>query len=498
MGNPIGLQVRELQGLSSPVLAPADLTNVGIVVKSLRGPVNKPIFISSLKDYEIIFGAATSTNEHVSYYEVRSLFMNAAPNDINVYVVRAANSGALGTAPSLTYTLETTDTLTFSAAYYGDASPGVVASNALKIEMVADGSSTVWRLNVYDSTYGTDILVESIGSLTYANIQGTLQSQSRYVKAVITGTADDNLIAKAKTALTGGTDPTAPTNLSATEYGNFDNYSVQMLFAPFWTAVADHQALEAYCSGRNDCMGLVAATYATTTSTINGTYGTLSISKSFLAGYFNWTKVTNYRSGGEQQWIPNLGGVIGAYYIRQLVAEGSNAFVPPGGLRTSIFGVLGQKYELSASDIETMVHTEGWNVIQYYRGKGFVTRTSRTLSTTSKHYSIHIRRSINFLISTFRQTLGEYEQRQNNDRTRAQIQNAINLFLSSQYTKGMFEREGGYDNNVRVICDESNNDVNVRQNRQLVVDIYMNFAEVAETVYVNLVQMTGGFDVNVV
>ena len=491
MGNPIGLQVRELTGPSSPVLSPADLTNVGGVVKALRGPVNKVIFISSLKDYEIIFGPITSANQYVSYYEMRSLFQNAAPNDINVYVLRPANSGALGT-PGVIAFGTSPNQITFSAAYYGDDSPGTYTNN-FKVEVVADGS--LFRCNVYDASSGSDVLVESIGGLATATIEGTLQSQSRYVKAVITGSY--TLAACTKTALATGTNPTAPTNLSATEYGYFDNYSVQTMFAPEWTALADHQALEVYCTGRNDCMGLIAATYATTTSDLVTTYGALSIAKSFLAGYFNWIKVPNYISGGTAQWIPGLGGVIGAYYIRQLVAEGGNAFVPPGGLRSSILGVLAQKYELSASAVEVMVHTNGWNVIQYYKGKGFVTRTSRLLATTSKYYSIHIRRSINFLISTFRTTLGEYEQRQNDVRTRAQIQNAINTFLTSQYSKGMFEKEGGYDNNVRVVCDTTNNDVNVRQNRQLVVDIYMNFAEVAETVYVNLVQMTGGFDVNV-
>lgn len=491
MASPIGLQVREVTGPSSPVLTPADITNVGGVVKALRGPVNKVIFISSLKDYEIIFGPVTTASQYVSYYEMRGLFQNAAPNDINVYVLRPANSGALGT-PGVVAFGTSPNQITFSAAYYGDDSPGTY-TNSYKVEVVADGA--LFKCNVYDYTSGSDVLVESIGGLAGSTIEGTLQSQSRYVKAVITGTY--TLAACTKTTLATGTNPTAPTNLSATEYGYFDNYSVQMLFAPEWTALTDHQSLETYCSGRNDCLGLIAATYASTTSDLVTTYGALSIAKSFVAAYFNWVKVANFFSGGSQQWIPGLGGIIGAYYIRQLVAEGGNAFVPPAGLRTSIFGILGQKYELSNSAIEVLVHTNGWNVIQYYKGKGFVTRTSRTLATTSKYYSIHIRRSLNFLISTFRSTLGEYEQRQNDARTRAQIQNAINLFLTAQFSKGMFEKEKGYANNVGVTCDESNNDVNVRQNRQLVVDIYMNFAEVAETVYVNLVQMTGGFDVNV-
>lgn len=491
MANPIGLQVRELQGPSSPVLNPADLTNIGVIVKSLKGPVNKIFFISSIRDYEILFGPVTTASQFISYYEVRSLFQNAAPYDINVYALRPANSGALGTAGSIAFGTSPNQ-ITFSSAYYGDDSPGTYG-NSFKVEVVADGS--LYKVNVYDATSGSDQLVESIGGVSTSTIEGTLQSQSRYVKAVITGSY--TLSTCTKTALATGTNPTAPTNLSSAEYGYFDNYSVQTFFAPEWTGLADHQAMEVYCSGRNDCMGLIAAAYANTTSDLVSTYGALSISKSFLAAYFNWIKVSNFISGGTAQWIPGLGAIIGAYYIKQMISEGGNPFVPPGGMRTSLLGVLGAKYELSASALEVMVHTNGWNVIQYYKGKGFVVRTSRTLSTTSKHYSIHIRRSINFLISTFRNTLGEYEQRQNNDRTRAQIQNAINLFLSSQFAKGMFEREGGYNNNVRVTCDETNNDINVRANRTLVVDIYMNFAEVAETVYVNLVQMVGGFDVNI-
>lgn len=484
MGNPIGLQVKESQGLTTPVLTPGNLTNVGLISKSLLGPVNKVVQISSLRDYEIIFGKCSPSTPLYSYYETRGLYTNASPYDCNMYVIRATSSS--GTASSAS-TGSGGNLVTYERAYLGELSPGVEGNN-YKIEVLADGAN--FKLNVYyaDSSLG-DILVETISGLTTANVSGVLASQSKYIKATVTGTGA--LATLVKTSLASGADPTAITNIGSPNTALFDNYSIQILFAPDFSTSTDAGVLEAYCAGRNDCMAVSACPYATTTANVDATYSTsLLKSQSFLASYFNWVSISNVNYT-DTVWSPGIGHVIGAYYINKLNGEGSNAFVPPAGLSKSLSGVLAQKLELSSAVVESLVHTSGVNVIQFYKGYGFVVRTSRTMSTTSKYYSIHIRRSINYLVSTLRSQLGIYEQRPNNPETRLSLKSTLDMFLLKEYQKGMFEKEGGYNNNVLVKCNEQNNDVTVRQNRQLVCDVFLNFAEVAETVTINLVQIQG-------
>jgi phage tail sheath protein FI len=490
---PIGLQVREVAGPSSPVLSPSDLSNVGAVVKSRIGPMNTPVLITSMKEYEEVFGTVLVGTPLYSFYEMRGLFLNAAPNNVNVYVVRPGTGGTAATLADGT----NPNQITFTFAYYGVPSPGAEGNN-FKVQMVSEGSAGYYTLNVYKTISGADALVETHSNLTTANIEGRVNTNSKYISVDVTGTYA--LTAIAKTSLATGADPTAPTNLSATEFSLLDNTLIQLLMCPDWNSTTDAQALEAYCAGRNDCLAVAAVPYAVTFANLGANWSsTMLTTKSFLAAYWNWSSVPNYVDGGSDVYTPGIGYVIGAYYIRQLFSEGGNAFVPPAGLRTSIRGIKRMQYDaLTSGQIEQAVHVHGVNVVQFFSGYGIVCRTSRTMSSTSKFYSIHIRRSINYLVSTFRRSLGSFEQRPNNPDTRRQLKQGLDLFLFNEFQKGMFEKEGGYANNVRVTCDESNNGTLVRQNRQLVCDAYVNFAEVAETVYINVVQIVGGFDVNVI
>jgi len=490
---PIGLQVREVTGPSSPVLSPSDLSTVGLIAKARLGPMNTPVLITSMKEYEEVFGTVLTGTPLYSYYETRGLFLNAAPNDVNLYVVRPGTGGTAATVQDGTGG----DLLTFTRGYYGVQSPGL-EGNSYKVQMVAEGVTGYYTLNVYKTISGSDVLIETHSNLTTANIEGKVNSASKYIIVDVTGTY--TLTTFAKTALATGADPTAPTNLSSTEFSYLDNQLVQIVMCPDWNSTTDAQALEAYCAGRNDALGVAPVPYAVTYSTLGASWSTTMLAtKSFLAAYFNWVSVPNANDGGSDVYTPGIGYIIGAYYIRQMFSEGGNAFVPPAGLRTSIRGIKRVQYDaLTAGQIEQAVHVHGVNVIQFFSGYGMVVRTSRTMSTTSKFYSIHIRRSINYLVSTFRRSLGSFEQRPNNPDTRRQLKQGLDLFLFNEFQKGMFEKEGGYDNNVSVRCDETNNGVLVRQNRQLVCDCYVNFAEVAETVYINVVQIVGGFDVNVI
>lgn len=480
--NPIGLQVVERQSSPTPTLVPGDLGNVAMVVQSPLGPEDVPVRITSLDDFRVIFGGPDTSYQ--SYYEVKGLFQNALPFRTNVYCVRAVDTG--GTASSLQDGISP-DLLTLERGYRGQVSPGVAGDNA-SVEVVA-GAGGSFIMNVYlTNANGQEILVETITGITDDNLEGRINNRSKYIVATVTGSY--TLVAITKTTLTTGVDPTYPTDLATADLTPFDNENVQLLFAPDYQTSATATVLEEYASGRGDMLALTSAPLAETPGTVSTFSTALKKAQSFLAGYFNWMKVDD-ELGGDGIYTPALGHIIGAYYLRKKDVNGGFAFVPPAGLTVSLRGILEQNQDLSSGDIENLVREEALNVLQFFRGYGFVVRTSRTMSTLEKHYSIHIRRSLNFLISSFRSQLGVFEQQQNNPDTWRQLDTTLTNFLFKEFQNGMFETLDGFEANVGVKVDETNNDEQTRQARQLVADIALNFAEVAETVWINIQQSEG-------
>ena len=164
-----------------------------------------------------------------------------------------------------------------------------------------------------------------------------------------------------------------------------------------------------------------------------------------------------------------------------------NCLDAPAGLDVSLRDALDIEFrKLSDTQLERLVHDIGINAIMFVAGRGFVIRTSRTASSLSPNYSVHIRRSLNFVRDSLLNNLGFLEQEPNNDITRTRVRDVLNSFFQTLYNAGMFETRGGYDNNVAIKCDEENNPDSVVSQRKLVVDITLRFVEIAELIEVNL------------
>ena len=299
-------------------------------------------------------------------------------------------------------------------------------------------------------------------------------------------------------ALTTGANPGTPTTSEA--ISNLDpllSKDIQRVFSTERTGFGWANQLEAWCSAtRGDVLGIIATDSTETPSGGFTGYAPLLTAHSFLAGYFNWGFVDKVETEGEKM-IPLIGHVYGAYYVRKKQNNGGYAHIAPGGVTVSLRGVNRLQFldDLTPGTVTSITRQNGFNVINFVPRFGFVTESSRTFSTTSKFYSIHIRESKNFLIQSWKSQLKVFQQRPNNDRTRISLTGTLSLFLGRRYEEGMFETEGGFDNNVRVQCDEFNNDVNVRKNRQLVADVTLNFVEISEEVNLQLIQADGNLQV---
>lgn len=487
----IGLTVQERTGVQQPVISGAVLNKVAVMVKSQLGPENKAISITSLSQFKNAFGPPV--DGEYGYHVVKGIFQNADPAGPELQVVRPVSSS--GTASSHQESQNAgSDTLTFTAGYLGDDSTGAEGDNT-KVEITSFGSN--WRVNVYRNEDGVDQLKETFDGVTESNIESKINGNSQFVTVSITSSFSlSTLSGLSKTALSGGADPSYPSDLSSSDFDTLDNKTLSLVTSSDWHSTTSASAIESYCAGRNDCMGVVAVPFGTSVSNVNSSYSTnLLQSRSFLAAYYNWITVGDSQEGADLD-IPPVGHVIGTYYLRKNEAEGGYAHIPPAGLNYSMRGVRDVEREINQTQLNTLVREDGVNPITFYKGYGNVVRTSRTLSTTNKYYSVHVRRSLNFLVESFKNSLGSFEQKPNNPETRETLRSSLNSFLTKQYQNGMFQTEGGFDNNVKITCDESNNPASVRENRELVADVAVRIVAVAESVIINLTSVNQTTDIS--
>lgn len=300
------------------------------------------------------------------------------------------------------------------------------------------------------------------------------------------------------TALATGTDPGVPSNSDLLD--NLANFfkgrELQYIMSFDRFDLSWASGLNTWCTNQGDILGIFQAEKTEIPSGTFSTYSTLLVDHSRVAGYFNWGYVDKETQFGSML-IPTIAHIFGAYYVRRKESFGGYAHIAPGGVETNVLGLnkLQWKDEMTPEMITLIARKYGFNSLRFAPGYGYVVESSRTMSTRNKYYSIHVRVSKNFIIQSVRNQMKIYQQRPNNPGTRLSLRDTVRIFAGKRFDEGMFEQEGGFSNNVLIKCDEDNNDLSVRKNRQLVLDLSMNFVEISEEVNLNLIQLDGGVTV---
>ena len=293
-----------------------------------------------------------------------------------------------------------------------------------------------------------------------------------------------------------GVNPGAPSlaQVFATIVPLLEGKNIQYVMSPERTDVAFATQLNIWCKNQGDVMGIFQGAVSLNPNSDYSEYSSLLVSHSYVAGYSNWGYVTDELNGAKRL-IPTIGHIFGAYYVQRKNNFGGYAHIAPGGVDVSLLGLIGLQFvdEMTPELVTAITRNYGFNVVKFSPGYGYVIESSRTFSTKNKYYSIHIRTAKNFIIQSIRNQMKIYQQRPNNEVTRESLKNTVRIFLGKRYQEGMFETLGGFDNNVAVQCDEENNDLSTRKNRQLVLGMSMNFVEIAEEININLIQLDGGF-----
>lgn len=405
-----------------------------------------------------------------------NLVETAAGADLTVPAVVAAavnsifNAGQLGVADVGTWG----DSLRITS----EPSPGAEYQRTLTISRIENGDlvekETFLNLDADD----------------FASVLNSVDVGSNYVMVDTIGALPNGDITNQQ--FTGGADGAGPalseyqTALSTLDATDVTIVTITDLITPDAAS-----ALEAYAAA-NFQVAVAAVAQGTSIATVKSTwFNALAKQKSFLALYRSFVEVDDTLGG--RVFVPPVGHVIGAGYIRRMFNHSRLPHTAPAGLDTPLVDALDLEFRsLSDTDLEDLVHNGGTNPLMFVPGRGLIIRTSRTMSTLNPNYSVHIRRSLNYLRRTFKENLGFVEQLPNDSITRARVRQILNAFLLDLFGKGMFQRTKGFANNVEVKCDTENNTDNDINNRRLNVDIKLRFVEVAELIVVKLESTRSG------
>jgi hypothetical protein len=263
-----------------------------------------------------------------------------------------------------------------------------------------------------------------------------------------------------------GGDETDPEGLSV-----FDGEDVQIIANTEHHTLEWAQQLNTYCGNRMGPVGVVIHPYLATESIVESFANSLQVDgPSFIAAYNLWVKTSD--ESGNQVWIPALGVILGAGWIRVPGNNRDEIFTPPAGEESAFRDVIAIAPEkLSQDTINLYVQTYTTNVAVFRKGKGFYLYSSRTMATNPLYHSIHIRRQTSYYIETFRNNMEGGAQRLATPDWERQQYTRLYMFMKSEYDRGGLEGSIPRDEAVKIIVDKSINPRSQdRKHRNIVVE----------------------------
>jgi len=431
---------------------------------------------------------------------VKVVFYSQTPNSISVPITGNFNNPT-GNALN---TMSSTVTYTFKAGRLGQEDPGSWANGYAISFTTSVISPTSATLTVYvKDDNGNYVEVETITNLTSSNWVSKINNNSNYV--VVTGNVDGDPMPYIPTVtpLSGGGDPSSYTlNDYIRGLVKFVGTPITEIMAPDVFSANWAKELDSFIKSQMPTVvGLVNLPYNSTITNISNTFtaadtnlsnDTISFSsllqKEFrVAVYKGWGLTNN--TLGSQTWVPSIGSVYGAYFIRKMMLNGGLPFVAPGGSNvatTTLLKLDDTNGKYTQTDLTYIVRNLGVNPLVNDPGLGIYVKTSRTMSTSNVFYDIHRQRSVGFLIKSFQSSLTFIEQEPHTIELRKKVVSTITEFLKTLYTAGMFDNTQGLSGAFLVKCDDQNNPPTLMEQRILVCEVAVKIVDTVETAFINI------------
>lgn len=182
--NNVGLSISEgVANGASPYGSPSK-RNIGLLGQFTRGGAFKPTKVTSLDEFNVIFGGANST-----YYGpaiVKSIFDEASPAPVTLYISRVVGSGS--TSATATVSIMDSASMSVTAAYKGSEDPGTWANSNVNVTLYPKGVISNGMFTLY-VTYKDK--TETYSYATLKEIENAVNRVSKYVKVLFSKDVTD-------------------------------------------------------------------------------------------------------------------------------------------------------------------------------------------------------------------------------------------------------------------------------------------------------------------
>lgn len=449
MSTNIPVGVSSVEGVANG-LSPfneSDKHNIGLLMERERGVLNFPVLITSLQEDRKVFGDPEL--DKYGAYVTRHIFNNAGSFGAQIYGVRIADGTSVAATGNFTDgEVSPTTIFTVTAGHKGLEDPGTWANTNLKVKGYPQDDPAGLAGKYLFEIYYKNVLVESFEAETWASLITQVNERSYYV-FLTAGTLTADITDIEEVTLSGGTyvapdeaDYAAvPDEISPTGLACLDTVNVQIVAVTDIQTLTMAQSLRTYCNAhQNKPIGVACMPYqSTSTEVATFADGLQSNNADCLAVYNAWVKT---QDGFDSTiWVPALGCILGAGYIRVPEQNRSLIFYPPAGVDSSFVDVI----DISPNNVTQAIATT-WakrysvNSVIFKRGYGHFIFTSRTVSTNKLYHSINIRRLTSFYLQTLEDNLQWAVQKPATSELRRQIYASIWAYFRGQYNDGALEQ----------------------------------------------------------
>jgi phage tail sheath protein FI len=465
-----------------------------------RGPVTATM-INSWSTYKALYGDVTT--DHEMGYSVYHYFANGGRDAYIVRVTKSTGAGeyASNSGASVPYYPNGSGQASAGLLDVVSSSPGEWGNNiSVKVTagVVTATSSVTPTFNLFVYLNGAEVERWGEVSVSAANnryIETVINTYSKYIQVTVpssvAASADWDFYTS-PVSLSAGSDGDALENSDyVAALSALDVVENNLLInVPGQTNSVVVNATIAKAEARANSFVIIDPTPYTDISTIGAGTVNSYTSSSYAAVYYPMLKMTDPTKSGPAA-IRNTypGGAVAGAYVRSEVAR--TVAKAPAGYSLDIRNALGLVGSFTETDTATLYDTYGVNMFKAVPGAGIYINGARTLDKLSPGKYIPIRRSLNYIKQSLKDSTSFAVFEPNDTRLWTRLSMTVSSFLSDFWRagglKGVNSSEAFY-----VICDQTNNTVTSINNGEVHVEVGVALQYPAEFVVINISQWTGG------
>jgi len=355
---------------------------------------------------------------------------------------------------------------TIKAGYQGQEDPGTWGNN-LRLRVYPKNDPNGVKDAYLFEVYYKNVQVEQFTGATWAALFADINARSQYVMATLTDATKDLTHGVFAGNLSGGEydaptdemfEPTYDSITSAPQgLALFEGVDAQILACPEVFSTNYAYLADDFCR-TNRKFFVFSLPYNATESVVEQYHNTLvTNASSYSAGYLNWVEVA--AEGGGRVWIPSIGYVLGAAYVKKSGMDNSVAWSIPGGVQTVGRGFFRITDDIMSED-KVGRYVKKWrvNVIKHVPNIGYCLWSSRTYSNNPLFESIHIRLETNWLVDSLLARNQKFIQRMNTPSLKKEMIADTRMFMLNLYQQGGIENKIPFDQAVVIEVVDSPDD----------------------------------------